>query len=108
KQLWELHLNMEIEHLRLACEAMKATEGRDAREFLPAQGMPNPLTFEENKQYVRDVLANTIEWTGFDAQFVPIADLPRDHRFFAYQHAVNEGGVPSEQVIDKHRADKGS
>jgi len=103
KALWELHLNMELEHLRLACDTLKEVEGRDASEFLPAQGMPDPLTFEQNKQYVRDVLATTVDWTAFDARFMPIDDLPKDHRFFAYQHAVNQGGVPTEEVIDQHR-----
>src|SRR3546814_8365773 len=50
KAIWELHLGMEIEHLRLACEAMKNIEGRDPAEFLPANGMPEPMTFEPNKE----------------------------------------------------------
>ncbi|WP_066665230.1 MULTISPECIES: hypothetical protein [unclassified Sphingomonas] len=108
KALWELHLNMEIEHLRLACEAMKDVERSDPMEFLPAQGMSDPLTFEPNKEFVRDVLHATVEWTAYDAQFVPIGNLEPDHRYFAYQRTVNEGGVPTEQVIDQHRAEFGS
>jgi hypothetical protein len=108
RAIWELHLNMEIEHLRLACESMKTIENVDPASFLPAQGMPAPLTFEPNKQYVRDVLARTINLTAYDAQFFPIEDLPKDHRYFAYQDAVNSGGAPSEQVIDEHRAAFGS
>jgi hypothetical protein len=107
KQLWELHLAMEIEHLRIACESMRLIEKRDPAEFLPEKGMPEPLTFEPNKEYVRDLLTNTSNWTGYDAQFVPIESLPSDHRFFEYQRTVNAGGVPSEQVIDEHRAQFG-
>ena len=103
KAIWELHLGMEIEHLRLACEMMKQVERRDPAEFLPATGMPEPMTFEPNKEYVRDVLARTVELGAWDAQFVPIESLPPDHRYFAYQRAVNEGGVPSDQVITSHR-----
>jgi hypothetical protein len=105
KAIWELHLGMEIEHLRLACETMKQVERRDPAEFLPEAGMPEPMMFEPNKDYVREVLERTVELTAWDAQFVPIEDLPADHRYFAYQSAVNQGGVPSEQVIDRHRAE---
>jgi hypothetical protein len=108
RAIWELHLNMEIEHLRLACESMKEIENVDPASFLPTQGLPAPLTFEPNKQYLRDVLARTIHLTAYDAQFFPIEGLPRDHRYFAYQDAVNTGGAPSERVIDDHRAQFGT
>jgi len=108
KALWELHLSMELEHLRLACDTMKEVERRDPAELLPTAGMADPLTFEQNKQYVRDVLASTVDWTAFDARFMPVSDLPKDHRFFAYQHAVNQGGVPTETVIDQHRTEFGA
>jgi hypothetical protein len=108
KALWELHLNMEIEHLRVACDMLREIDGIEAESFLPAQGMPQPLTFESNKDYVRDVLARTADWSPWDAQFVPVSDLPGDHRFFDYQRAVNAGGVPSEQVIDLRRDQFGS
>ena len=106
KALWELHLGMEIEHLRIACEMLKEIDGIEPESFLPDAGMPEPLKFEPNKEYVRNTLKNTIEWTAHDAQFVPVDELPADHRYFEYQRQVNEGGVPSEQVIDRQR-DKG-
>ena len=108
KALWELHLGMEIEHLRIACQMLREVEGVEAESFLPAQGMPEPMMFEPNKEYVRDVISRTIDWTSYDAQFLPVTDLPPDHRYFEYQRMVNAGGVPSEQVIDRHRAEFGS
>ena len=108
KALWELHLNMEIEHLRIACEMLKEIDGIDPESFLPADGMTEPLRFEPNKEYVRDVLRRTVDWTAWDSEFVPIGDLPRDHRFYDYQKAVNAGGVPTEQVIERRRAEQGS
>lgn len=103
KAIWELHLGMEIEHLRLACELMKQVEKRDPAEFLPAQGVLEPMIFEPNKEYLRDVLARTVELTSWDAQFVPVDSLPEDHRYFAYQARVNRGGAPSDEVIARHR-----
>ena len=103
KAIWELHLAMEIEHLRIARERMKQIERVDAADFLPRGGMADPVTFESNKDYVRDVLVRTVHWTAYDAQFMPVADLPADHRFFATQRTVHSGGVPSELLIDRHR-----
>ena len=107
KAIWELHLNMEIEHLRIACQMLKDIDGIDPESFLPADGMQAPLTFETNKEYLRDVLRRTIELTAWDSEFVPIGDLPRDHRYFEYQKQVNAGGVPTEDVIRRHREEQG-
>lgn len=107
RSLWELHLGMEIEHLRIAGDMLKDIDRIEPESFLPAGGMPEPLKFEPNKEYVRKVLQETVDHTAYDAQFMPIGDLPADHRFFEYQRTVNEGGVPSEQVIERRRAEKG-
>jgi hypothetical protein len=107
RSLWELHLGMEIEHLRIACEMLKDIDGVEPESFLPDAGMPEPMKFEPNKDYVRQVLQETVGHTAYDAQFMPVEDLTPDHRFFEYQRTVNEGGVPSEQVIDRRRSEKG-
>lgn len=107
RALWELHLNMEIEHLRIACEMLKEIDGIEPESFLPEAGMPEPLKFEPNKEYVRKVLTDTVDWNADGEDFVPVGEFSADHRFFEYQHQVNEGGVPTEQVIDRMRGEKG-
>jgi hypothetical protein len=102
KQIWELHLGMEIEHLRIAARALEEIEGKDAAELIGA-GYEAPMTFEENKAYLRDVVARQVELTAWDSEFVPVSELPQGHRYFEYQAQVNAGGTPSEQVIDRHR-----
>ncbi|MGI0488639.1 hypothetical protein ACN4EK_24780 [Pantanalinema rosaneae CENA516] len=101
KQLWELHLNMELEHLRLACELLRQYDRRDPEEFLPKQ-LPEPVLFEQNKEYIRRVLEQQVNLTGLDTEFVPVEQLPSDARYFQYQKTVNAGGVPSEKVIEEH------
>src|SRR3546814_14938484 len=66
------------------------------------------MTFEPNKEYGRDVLERTVDLTAFDAQFIPIDDLPDDHRYFEYQAKVNAGGSRTEPVINRHRDQFGS
>jgi rubrerythrin len=107
RELYELHLNMEIEHLRLARELMQRIEKRDPAEELLPNGLERPLQFRENKAYVRQVLRDQVNLTCDKADFVQIDELPQGHRFFAYQKAVNEGWVPSEAVIAERRTRSG-
>lgn len=106
KAIYELHLGMEIEHLRLACEMMKQVEGIDPESLLPSE-MVEPMVFKENKAYVREILASQIDLTSQETEFVPVSELPEDHRYFDYQRTVNAGGVPSEQVIEEMRRSQG-
>jgi hypothetical protein len=100
KALYELHLAMEIEHLRIACELMKKVERRDPAEFLP-KSIDRPLQFKENKAYVRQVLADQVELTAKETEFVPVSTLPEDHRYFAYNATVNGNWVPTEAIIEE-------
>ena len=57
------------------------------------------MQFKENKEYVRQVLANQVELTSKESEFVPVSTLPEDDRYFAYNRTVNGDWVPSEAVI---------
>jgi hypothetical protein len=107
KALWELHLNQELGQLQVACDFMRRLEGRDPAEMLPPSLPDTPVTFEPNKDYVRQVLAEQIDLRADGTEYVPLDQLPPDHRYFRYQAIVNEGGAPSEQVIEQDRAERG-
>ncbi len=62
KQVWELHLNMELEQLRIAVELLREHDGRDPAELLPAE-LPEPVMFEPNKAYLRHLLDTQIDLT---------------------------------------------
>ena len=98
RALYELHCNMEIEHLRIACELMWQVEKRDPEQFLPA-GFDRALTFQPNKEYVRHVLETQIDLTKQGSEFVPISTLPETAPYFDYQRQVNASGSPTEAVI---------
>jgi hypothetical protein len=103
KKIWELHLEMELGQLHGACELLRRFDGVEPAELLPKELPDMPVTFEPNKQYVRDVLASTAHLTPDGLGYTHVDDLPSGHRFFDYQDAVHEGGAPSEQVIDRNR-----
>lgn len=100
RAIYELHLNMEIEHLRVACDLMRRVEKRDPEALLPPS-IERTVTFKENKAWVRDVLARQIDLTSKDSAFVPVTELPPDDRYFAYQQTVNDAWVPTEAVIQE-------
>ncbi|MBN1238159.1 MAG: hypothetical protein JXB36_06640 [Gammaproteobacteria bacterium] len=107
RAIYELHLNMEIEHLRVAAELMRKIEKRDPEEILPSAGFDRGLKFETNKAYVREVLRNQVDLTSKDSDFVPVATLPPNDRYFEYQRRVNGDWVPTEEVIRENAAQNG-
>jgi hypothetical protein len=104
KAIWELHLNMEIEQLRIAAELLREHDGREPEELLPPE-LPEPVKFEPNKEYLRQLLDTQIDVTTLGAGYVTEAH----ERFEALQEKVMAGEVPpSESVIDQHSAQFGT
>lgn len=107
RALYELHLNMEIEHLRIACDLMRQVEKRDPHEIVPSMAFEQPLVFQPNKEYVREILRSQINLTSKFADFVPVGTLPEDDRYFAHQRIVNDDWCPTEEVIRQNAAANG-
>ena len=102
KKIWQMHLEQELEHLRLAGEAMKKHQKRDPQELFPTPELPKPILFQSNIDYVRDVLADQVDYNALETEFLPEDRFPGDGRYGTYQSTVNAGGVPSELVIQQH------
>ena len=99
KAIWELHLNMELEHLRIAADLMRRHDGREPEEVVGPQ-LPQALTFEPNKAFLRELLATQIDLTTLGAGYV----REQHERFERMQEQIHGGEKPpSEQVIDLHR-----
>jgi hypothetical protein len=107
RALWELHLDMEIGQLQAAGDLLRRYEGIEPAQILPAELPDTPVTFEPNKDYVRQVLADQIDLRADGVNYVDEAELPEDHRSRRYRAIVNAGGNPSELVIDQNRAARG-
>jgi hypothetical protein len=107
RSIWELHLNMEIGQLHAACDLLRRFEGIEPEEILPPALPDTPVTFEPNKDYVRQILAEQIDLRADGLDYIPDAELPDDHRTRRYQQVVNAGGAPSEDVIEANRNKSG-
>jgi hypothetical protein len=104
KAVWELHLQMELAHLQQASDLLRRYDGREPEQIVGATGLPEPLTFEPNKEFLRGLLATQIDLTTLGAGYVREA-----HERFEWMQEQVHGGEkpPSEQVIDMHRQEYG-
>lgn len=107
KQLWELHLEMELGQLQVACDFLRRYEGVEPSEILPKELPDTPVQFEPNKQYVRQVLESQVDLRPDGLGYTPAPEMPDSHRFFTFQGIVNAGGAPSETIIDQNRERNG-
>jgi hypothetical protein len=99
KAIWELHLNMELEHLRIAADLMRRHDGREPEEVVGRE-LPQALTFEPNKAFLRELLATQMDLTTLGAGYV----RDQHERFQRMQEQIHGGEKPpTERVIDMHR-----
>ncbi len=102
RKIWEHHLACEIAHLHAAAEMLQQYEDRNPASLLPEE-LPEPVKFESNKEYVRNVLESQVNLTPAGSGYTDMRDLGDDSRFRRFQKMVNEDGqIPSIQVIDEH------
>ncbi|MEW5746802.1 MAG: hypothetical protein AB1805_15335 [Nitrospirota bacterium] len=106
KSVWEMHLNMEIEHLKYACDLMRKYDKKDPEAILPRE-MPAPIVLESNIDYVRDIIATQTDLTALETGFIRSSELEPNARYFKYQKDVNTDGVPTELVIEQNRVKSG-
>lgn len=101
KPLWDYFYEMEVAHLHQAAQLLQQYEGKDWQQVIPNGEFPLLLAFKGNKDYVRQVLQNTVENTAYCEQYLPVQNLPADSRFSQYQLKVNPtpGVEPGHLVI---------
>src|SRR5690606_1341730 len=104
---WELHLDMELGQLQVACDLLQRYEGIDPAELLPPELPATPVTFEPNKDYVRQVLEAQVDLATVGLTYVRAADFPGDLRSRTYREVANAGGAASELVSSKNRTSRG-
>jgi hypothetical protein len=60
RAVWELNLQMELAHLRLAGELLRRFDGREPAEVVGA-GLPDPPGFDANRLFLRRLLATHLD-----------------------------------------------
>ncbi len=100
KRIWEMFLDFELGHLNMVMELFKKIEQRDPMEILPSH-LPNPIAFESQREFVRNVLENEVNLSADGPNFV---DRSKENdRTLRYRQQLNASGSPSEQVAAGYR-----
>ena len=102
KSVWEELFDQEVAHLHYAAELLKKYEKKEYGAVIPDAHFPELLIFSEQKDYVRDVLKNTVNETAMREDFTNVNALGDNFDFFRYQKEVNGKDVASHTVIAKH------
>jgi rubrerythrin len=95
KAIWERFLDYELGHLNVATEIFERIEGRDAQELLPAQ-LPDPIPYEQQREFVRRVLADEVDLRSLGADYVPREQ--QGQASIDYRNQLNSQGSPSQAV----------
>lgn len=106
KRVFEEFFEKEVAQLHKACELLQKYEGKDYTEVIPDGEFPELLTLGSNIDYVRNVLNQTVNYTGLRENYIPVTQLNCDADFFRYQNIVTDKNdvciVPSHTVIEKY------
>ncbi|MGC9670838.1 hemerythrin domain-containing protein [Planosporangium sp. 12N6] len=73
RAVWELYLDMQLARLQLARDLLRRFEDRDADEVV-GSGLPEPLGFERNREFLRQLLAARLGRGSLGAE--PVRDVP--------------------------------
>lgn len=98
KSIWEENFEQEISHLHKAAELLKKFEKREWQEIIADGNFPPPICLHENIEYVRNILKNTVQFTGLREDYTKIEDLSAGADFFKYQKII----APEIELVPSH------
>ena len=102
KGVWERHYYEECGHLQHVAKLLQKYEGKPWQSvFLDGGNFPEPLLLGSNKDYVKEVLKNTVYETACMEGYCPLDKVGNDSKFKWYNDKVNGavGSVASHVVI---------
>lgn len=79
RAVWELNLQMELAHLRLAGDLLRRFDGREPEEVVGA-GLPDPPGFDANRRFLHRLLAIHVDPDTFESGSIRDVAQVRDVR----------------------------
>jgi hypothetical protein len=95
KELWERFLQYELGQMHYVMDLMRQLEKRDPELLIP-ESLPDPIKFESQREFVRDVLANETDLRASSHDIVP-SDRESELSI-SYRAQVNSEGSPSDLI----------
>lgn len=101
KKIWEEHFEMEVAHLNLALSYLRKYTKKDIKDLFKEPSFPELLIFGENKEYIRNVINETVYNTSKMESYIDNREYKQCARFSFYQDIVNakDDMVASHKVI---------
>jgi hypothetical protein len=97
KKIWERFLYYELGQLQAVRAIFEDIERRDVEEILPAK-LPEPIRYESQRAFVREVLEQEVDLRAQGTEFVDASELPKDSPSAQYARQLNSEGSPSQTV----------
>lgn len=109
KLMWEEFFEKELTHLNIAKSLLEKYEKKSVDKVIPDGEFPSLIEFCPHKDYIRNLLNNTVDMTAEREGYAKVDELPSDAKFFTYQEIVNPRKklTPSHRVIDDYISKKG-
>ena len=104
KCIWEMLFEQELSHLHEAVKLLKKYDKKEWQEVIPNGEFPELLSFKPQKEYIREIVAKTINNTANRESYINIDKLPEKADFFRWQNKFvkNAEKMPSHIVICDH------
>jgi hypothetical protein len=99
KGIWQRFCDYELGQLHAVMELMKEVERRDPAELLPAT-LPDPIRYQSQRDFVRDVLAAEVDLRAAGPAIVPLDQ--ESAASVAYREQLNSKGSPSELAAQSY------
>ena len=90
KAIWEYYFQAELSHLAAARKLLKKYDKKDYAEVIVDPNFPDPLSLHQNIDYVRNILSDSVQFTGNKEDYKNIGDMPKSARFFSYNSEIND------------------
>ncbi|MBO4572585.1 MAG: hypothetical protein J5762_02315 [Clostridia bacterium] len=90
KKIWEEYFETEVSHLNAVKELVRKYLNKEYDEVIVNHKFPTPLALHENVDYVRKILADTVQYTGDLTEYENIDNLPTNHRFFRFNSRLTD------------------
>ena len=97
KAIWERFLSYELGQLHFVMDLMKQMDRRQPEEFLPTT-FPDPIKFESQRDFVRDVLSKEADLRASGTNFIQRAAEAPNSPSVLYRRQLNSEGSPSEII----------
>ena len=103
KQIWFEHYEMECAHLKRTIELLEKYEGKSYECVFGDGEFPLLLKIGSHKEYIREVIEQTVTLTSKDKSYEDITNLKKNDIYFKYQEwfVGDDNMVPSHRVINE-------